>query len=168
VSVKPEDLGWEARRAYDMWREVGLSESAAMQALRDDGVLARDAAARGAARSVDPERERLAEAFRELGLSEAVAGAAADGRDGPSRGSQSGVAESLSAVQAENARLIETVEHLAAAKRQQGVGVRRGETADQVALRSAAWAVIGKMPNPAMKLRVAMALEAKWPGVTGA
>jgi hypothetical protein len=39
VTVKPDELNPEQRRAFDTWRAVGLSESATMNALIEDGVI---------------------------------------------------------------------------------------------------------------------------------
>jgi hypothetical protein len=37
--VKPEDLNAAQRKQFGVWRELGLSEEAALDALREDGWL---------------------------------------------------------------------------------------------------------------------------------
>jgi hypothetical protein len=70
--VKPEDLRGKARELYQTWRGLGLSESAAMEQVREAGLL----------RERRSEHDRLRETFIGLGLSERAAEVAAAGRDG--------------------------------------------------------------------------------------
>jgi hypothetical protein len=67
--TRPEDLTGEARDRFQVWRTLGLSESAALDQLRRDGVLA----------EADPV-DQLTESFRALGLSPSAAKTAALGR----------------------------------------------------------------------------------------
>jgi hypothetical protein len=70
--MRPDDLRGTARDSYDTWRRLGLSESAAMNALVEDGVVQLS------------QHDRLVKNFREtFGLSERAAEIAAAGRDGP-------------------------------------------------------------------------------------
>jgi hypothetical protein len=71
VTVGPNDLRGAARDSYDMWRSLGLSESAAMNALIEDGLVELS------------DHDRLVRNFRStFGLSEAQAERAARGRGG--------------------------------------------------------------------------------------
>jgi hypothetical protein len=73
--VRPEDLPVEAASAYRVWRNVfGLSESAALVAVQQDGLVEVS------------EGDRLAGSFgRIFGLSTEAARVAAEGRNGPLR-----------------------------------------------------------------------------------
>jgi hypothetical protein len=66
--VDPKSLSGEALRRYDTWRTLGLSESAAIEELRRDGLIEEDGF------------ERAVGLFMRLGLSEAEARTAAVGR----------------------------------------------------------------------------------------
>ena len=92
--MQPEDLNPEQRSAYNVWRWMGLSESAALNALREDGLLP------------TTEHDQLTRAFRGVfRMSEGAARVAADGRGGPSVRPVSQVA-GRPAVSAENAETI--------------------------------------------------------------
>jgi hypothetical protein len=72
--IKPNDLNREQREAYDTWRAIGLTESAALAALVDAGLIRLS------------EEDKLARRFQDIfGLSESAAQRAVDGRDGPTR-----------------------------------------------------------------------------------
>jgi hypothetical protein len=68
---KPSDLNPTQRKSYDLWRDLGLTKAAAMNALVEDGVVRLS------------EEEKLARRFSSIfGLSEEAAEFAARGRDG--------------------------------------------------------------------------------------
>jgi hypothetical protein len=68
--MRPDDLRGSARDSYEMWRRLGLSEHAAMDALIEDGLMSLT------------DDEQLARSFQRLfGLSEEAAKTAAGGRD---------------------------------------------------------------------------------------
>jgi hypothetical protein len=68
--TQPEDLKGEARKRWEIWTALGLSEAAAMDQVRADGLLP----------AGDPV-DTLTESFRALGLSDEAARVAAVGRD---------------------------------------------------------------------------------------
>ena len=70
--VRPEDLEGEARRRYDTWRAVGLTEAGAMQVLREEGTLV----------SSGPGESGLASSLQgAFGLTKREAAVAAGGRE---------------------------------------------------------------------------------------
>ena len=80
MSVSPKDLRGTARRLFDTWRLIGMSESATIDMLRRDGWLGPEGVHVTEADPVDG--SRLATAFRALGLSEGAARTAVVGHGG--------------------------------------------------------------------------------------
>jgi len=121
---KPSDLNPTQRKSYDLWRDLGLTEAAAMNALVEDGVIRLS------------EEEKLARSFRETwGLSEAQAEIAVRGRDGGSSPRPVSEASSSWLKPGDNERLISIIEQW----RQDLVAhgqlcVERGETRELAAL----------------------------------
>jgi hypothetical protein len=142
-AVKPEDLGPKERRAFDMWRTIGLTEAAAMQALRDDGLLPVS------------EHDRAMRVYRDLGLSESAAEIAVAGRDGTRRPTS----ERGSGLQADVDALKHKVTEVAEEYQ------RRGEP-ELVAYEKAARRVLQAMPTGQMLWMVANVLEGWRPGIT--
>jgi hypothetical protein len=68
MNVDPKSLSGEARRRYDTWRTLGLSEAAAIEELRCDGLVEEDGF------------DRAVRRFVRLGMSESAARTAAVGR----------------------------------------------------------------------------------------
>jgi hypothetical protein len=69
--IKPSDLTAEQRRAFDVWRRLGLSESSALLAMEQDGVIPVS------------EQDRQARMFTNaFGLTASEARRAVEGRDG--------------------------------------------------------------------------------------
>jgi hypothetical protein len=139
MSVKPGDLNGEQRKAFETWRSLGLSESAAMDCLITDGVVAVS------------EEEQLARSLSStFGLSEAAAEAAARGRDGGPPSSRP-VSESQPARQAEDRRrLMAVIEAWAADLREDGpLGIERGESKELASLRAAYGKALGAARNHA-------------------
>jgi hypothetical protein len=155
--IKPQDLRGEARRMFDVWRSVGLSESATIQMLLDDGVIPMS------------NHDQLVANFMSLGLSASEAQIAADGRGGRSRTptGHSTSAASIAEETVESRALVDTVRELAeAALRRGGVSPRRGERRDLAAAREAAWKVIIRLPpSVAATMWATRVVEAAWPGV---
>ncbi len=146
TAPKLGELGPEARRRYDMWRTIGLSEAAAMQALRDDGLLQESA------------HDRAVEMYRSLGLSGAAADVAASGRDGGRRSvsERSGAGD----LQTNADALKRKVTELAETYMRQGEGQLR-------AYERAAQQVLKVMGSGQQLWAVANILEGWRPGVTG-
>jgi hypothetical protein len=153
--MRPEDLRGSARDSYHMWRELGLSERAAMNALVEDGLVAMSA------------QDCLVENFKNLGLSESEAEIAADGRHGPSRWPASTSARSVAETTVESRALVSTVREVAeSALRRGGIRARRGESHELAAVREAAWKVIIRLPSTVgATVWAAKVVEAAWPGV---
>ncbi|GAA2726352.1 hypothetical protein [Actinocorallia aurantiaca] len=72
--MSAEELTGQARSLYESWRELGLSESAALDAVTESGLI----------RESTAPADRLEAAFTEMGLTESAARRAAAGR-GPVR-----------------------------------------------------------------------------------
>lgn len=140
------ELGPEARRRYDAWRTIGLSESAAMQALRDDGLLQESA------------HDRAVEVYRSLGLSDAAAEVAASGRDGVRRplSERSGDGDLQANVDALKRKVIELAETY----------MHQGEP-ELRAYERAARQVLDASRSGQLLWTVANILEGWRPGVTG-
>jgi hypothetical protein len=146
--IKPSDLNPTQRKSYDLWRDLGLTESAAMNALVEDGVIRLS------------EEEKLARSFRDTwGLSEAQAEIAARGRDsGPS---SRPVSESLAGLRPDPANIplvVAKVEELATEQRSRGASVER-------ALYEAAFAVMHAQLDERTADWVVKVVEKRWPGV---
>jgi hypothetical protein len=156
--MRPDDLHGGARDSYDTWRRLGLSEQAAMDVLREDGLL-----------PPESDHDRLVANFMMLGLSASEAEVAAVGRDGTRRrhvGAPPSTA-SIAERTAENRALVSTVQELAeAALARDNVQRRTGETRELAAVREAAWKVIIRLPaTVAATMWAARVVEAAWPGV---
>jgi hypothetical protein len=106
--IKSQDLNPKQRRAFDMWRRLGLSEQSALRAMEQDGQVTLS------------EEERQARMFSEVfGLSPSGARHAVKGLDGPSRRPASGpvseAGRSSSRPEAGDAlRVVRKIEELAA------------------------------------------------------
>jgi len=148
VTVKPHELDPEQRRAFDTWRAVGLSESAAMTALIEDGVITLS------------EHEHLARRFQDIfGLSEEAAQIAAAGRDGAPQKAPSAVSEvagrSASPLKpGDNDRLISLIEQWASDIRFRGetLLIHNGESREQASRRAAYYKVLGAAQNDFQRL----------------
>jgi hypothetical protein len=149
--IKPDELSGDARRFYDTWRRIGLSESQALETLRRDGLVeTRD-------------YDRTVNMFRNVfGLSEATATRAAEGRDGlsrrPASGPRSEPGRSSSRPEAGDAfRVVRKIEELAA-------GMCSG-VSEEKALREAAFAVIRAAPDDWTQEWAAKVIEHRWPAL---
>jgi hypothetical protein len=147
--IKPNELNPEQRRAFETWRAVGLSESAAMNALIEDGVITLS------------EDEHLARRFQDMfGLSEEAAQIAAAGRDGaPHRAASSPVSEvagrSASPLKpGDNHRLISLIEQWASDIRFRGetLLIHNGESREQASRRAAYYKVFAAAQNDFQRL----------------
>jgi hypothetical protein len=156
--IKPGDLNRKQREMFDTWRSLGLSESAAMDALREDGLVAMS------------DHDRLVANFVSLGLSASEAETAAHGR-GPrlARGTTTRspgvtVAETL---QDNRQRLIENIERIAQQIRWSGstLCVWNGESREQASLREAYYEAFRLAPDDATKLWVIGVVQSRWPGL---
>jgi hypothetical protein len=149
VTVRPDDLRGAARDSYDTWRSIGLSESAAMNALVEDGVITLS------------EEERQARMFSDVfGLSEAEARRAAAGRDG-CRTASGLVSEALGRSAAvphpgDALRLVAKIEELAASVRGRGGSFEE-------AVKAAVWTVFEAAPDEASQDWVAAVAHRRWP-----
>jgi hypothetical protein len=130
--MRPEDLPAEAASAFRVWRNTfGLSESAALAAVQQDGLVQL------------PEHDQLARTYREVfDLSEGAARVAANGRRGPSVRPTSEVAGRAVAgpKPGANDRLIRIIEAWAQDLRDgrgSGLCIERGETLELASLRAA-------------------------------
>ncbi len=83
--TRPEDLRGDALATYETWRSLGLTESMALAEVVDAGHVEVDGF------------DRLAGAFRGLGLSESAARVATIGRDGTESAARRGFAETAKA-----------------------------------------------------------------------
>jgi hypothetical protein len=149
VTVKPDELNPGQRRVFDTWRAVGLSESAAMNALIEDGVITLS------------EDEHLARRFQDMfGLSEKAAQIAAAGRDGARhRAASSAVSEvggrSASPLKpGDNDRLISLIEQWASDIRFRGetLLIYSGESREQASRRAAYYKVLAAAQNDLQRL----------------
>jgi len=86
--TRPEDLRGEALQAFETWRSLGLSESMALAEVVDAGQVEVDGF------------DRMAAAFRGLGLSESAARVATIGRDVSESAARRGFAETAKASRA--------------------------------------------------------------------
>jgi hypothetical protein len=149
--IKSQDLNPKQRRAFDMWRRLGLSEQSALRAMEQDGQITLS------------EDERQARMFSEVfGLSPSGARRAVEGRDGPSRRPASGpVAEagrSSSRPEPGDAlRVVRKIEELAA-------GMCSG-VSEEKALGEAAFAVFRGAPDDWTQEWVAKVIEHRWPAL---
>jgi hypothetical protein len=149
--VQPEDLSAEAASAFRVWRWMGVSESAVMDLLHEDGLLP------------TTELDQLTKTFREVfDMSKGAARVAADGRGGPSLRPVSETAgRSSAAPQPGDAlRLVVKIEELAANLCRRGVS-------DEKALREAAFAVFQAAPDDQTQDWVAQVTGRRWPGLWG-
>jgi hypothetical protein len=148
-------LNSEQRRAFETWRAVGLSESAAMNALIEDGVITLS------------EDEHLAQRFQDtFGLSEEAAQIAAAGRQGAPHSPVSEVAGRPAAgpKPGDNDRLIRIIEAWAQDLRAHGqLCVERGESRELAALREAYGKVLLRAENDVQAMWVIRVAEARWP-----
>src|SRR5688572_26866205 len=101
--IKPDDLNRKQREHFDIWRELGLSEEAALAALREDGLIQ------------ESDHDQLVANFVNLGLSGSAAEIAANGRDGPHRrpASRAVSSDAVTNYQRENEMLVAKVRELA-------------------------------------------------------
>lgn len=147
--IKPEDLDGDARRLYESWRSLGLSESTVMESLRRDGWIPTN------------DHDRLVRTFREVfGLSEEAAEAAACGRGGPSVRRVSEVA-GRSAARPEPGdawKLVAKIEEFASDLCRRGVSEKK-------ALREAAFTVFRAMHSDQAQEWVAKLIDLRWPGL---
>jgi hypothetical protein len=149
--MRPEDLPADAPAAFSVWRWMGVSESAAMDLLHEDGLLP------------ITEHDQLTGMFRKVfSMSEGAARVAADGRGGPSPRPVSEVAgRSSAAPQPGDAlRLVVKIEELAADLCRRGVS-------EEKALREAAFAVFESAPDDQNQDCVAQVAGRRWPGLWG-
>jgi hypothetical protein len=149
--TKSEELRGDARASFDMWRRLGLSEQAAMDALIEDGVITLS------------EDERQARMFYKVfGLSESEAQRAVDGRDGPSLQPVSEAPRRSSArpEPGDALKLVRKVEELAVDLCHRGVS-------EEKALREAAFAVFEAAPDDSTQEWVAAVTGRRWPGLWG-
>ena len=151
--IKPEDLNPTQRRAFDMWRRLGLSTESTLRALEQDGQITLSA------------EERQARVFSEVfGLSASAARRAVEGRDGPSRRPASGpvseVAVRLSAEPqpGDALQLVGKIEELAAELCRRGLS-------EEKSLREAAFAVFRVAPDDWTQEWVAKVIEHRWPAL---
>ena len=155
--TNPADLNRTQCEAFAIWIELGLSESAALGALREDGLIPTN------------DHDRLVANFVSLGLSASEAEVAADGRDGESRSTHSRTVSpgSIAEGTAESRALIATVREIAeSALRHGGSRPRCGESGELAAVREAAWKVIIRLPaTVAATVWAARVIEAASPGV---
>jgi hypothetical protein len=149
--IKSQDLNPKQRRAFDMWRRLGLSEQSALRAMEQDGQVTLS------------EEERQARMFSEVfGLSPSGARHAVKGLDGPSRRPASGpvseAGRSSSRPEAGDAlRVVRKIEELAA-------GMCSG-VSEEKALREAAFAVFRVAPDDWTQEWVAKVIEHRWPAL---
>ena len=156
--MRPDDLRGRARDTYEIWRRLGLSEQAAIEVLRDDGLIPMS------------DHDCLVANFMRLGLSASEAETAAHGRGPrlvrdmtrPSPGAT--VGETL---QDNRRRLIENIERIAYDIRQSGatLGLWNGESREQASLREAYYQAFRLAPDDATKLWVIAVVESRWPGL---
>jgi hypothetical protein len=150
VTIRPDDLRGEAADAYRVWRNTfGLSESAALAAVQQDGLVQLS------------EHDQLARTFREVfDMSESAARVAADGRGGPSVRPVSQVAGRSSAgpQPGDALQMIGKIEELAADLCRRGVSEER-------ALQEAAFAVFQGAPDDQTQEWVAQVTGRRWPGL---
>jgi hypothetical protein len=149
--MRPNDLRGAARDAYDTWRSIGLSESAAMNALVEDGVITLS------------EDEKLGRRFQIIfGLSESEARRAVHGHGGSSVPPVSETAgrSSGSPQPGDALRLVGKIEELVAGL------CRRGVSEDE-AVRTAAFALFEAAPNDSAQDWVAQVTGRRWPGLWG-
>jgi hypothetical protein len=153
--IKPEDLRGDARRMFDVWRSIGMSESATMEMLREDGLIPIS------------ERDRMVEFCKSMGLSPAEAEIAADCRDGPSPRLVPTSSKAVAEATVESRALVSTVRELAESTlRRGGVRPRPSETQDLAAVRESAWKVILRLPpTVAATMWAARVVQTAWPGV---
>jgi hypothetical protein len=123
--IEPQDLQGDARRMFDAWISIGLTEQAALESLARDGFIH------------ESDDDRLVRNFQELGLSLTEARIAAAGRDGPRlRPVQ---AASIAEGSPQARALVETVRELADSALRRGCVRPRGrETRELAAVREAA------------------------------
>jgi hypothetical protein len=149
MSVKPEDLNREQRKAYDTWRSIGLTEAAAMNALVEDGLVELS------------EEETLAKRFQAIfpGTSDAAAKSAARGRDGGP--SARPVSEANTG---DNQRLIALIEQWQQDLLARGqLCIDRGESREQAALKEAFGKVFLSARNLAESAWILGVATARWP-----
>jgi hypothetical protein len=155
--MRPDDLRGRARDSYEIWRRLGLSEQAAMDVLREDGLIPMG------------DHDRLVANFVSLGLSASEALTAAHGRSGGMHTPTGQVASAASLAEetTESRALVETVQELAVGALRRGtVSPRFGETRELAAVREAAWRVILKLPpTTAATLWAVRVIEAAFPDV---
>jgi hypothetical protein len=155
--IKPSDLNRKQREAFNVWRSLGLSESAAMDALREDGLIQ------------ESDHDRLVANFVRLGLTASEAEIAAHGRGGRSRTpiGHSTAAASIAEETVESRALVDTVRELAEGALCCGkVCPQPGETRELAAVREAAWKVIIKLSaTEAATVWAVRVVEAAWPNV---
>jgi hypothetical protein len=152
-------LNRKQREMFDVWVELGLSESAALDALREDGLLPSAS-----------DHDRLVETFKDLGLSQSAAETAAHGR-GPrpvnGMAAQSTAATVAETLQNNRRRLIENIERIAYDIRQSGstLCLWNGESREQASLREAYYEAFRLAPDDATKSWVLDVVESRWPGL---
>lgn len=147
---KPEDLDQRQRASYSLWRALGLSESSAMNALVEDGVLR------------VPERDQFVGTFRELGLSESAAETAARGRERPSS-LRSASESSRSSWRPEPGDALTLVARI---QKEADSLVGRG-VEETTALRESVYAAVSHMPTAVLADWVAAVAGRRWPALYG-
>jgi hypothetical protein len=151
--MRREDLNAEQRKAFDMWRRLGLSEQSALRAMEQDGQIQ--------VSEEDGQARMFSEVF---GLSASAARRAVEGRDGPSRRPASGpvseVAVRLSAgpQPGDALQLVGKIEELAAELCRRGLS-------EEKSLREAAFAVFRVAPDDWTQEWVAKVIEHRWPAL---
>jgi hypothetical protein len=148
--MQPEDLNPEQRSAYNVWRWMGLSESAALNALREDGLLQ------------TTDHDQFTEMFRKVfGMSEGAARVAADGRAGRSARSVSEAGRSFPKPEPGDAlRLVRRIEEMVTDLGRRGVD-------ETTAVKDAVYAAVRAMPDDSSADWVAAVAGRRWTGLFG-
>jgi hypothetical protein len=147
--VQPKDLSEEAASAFEVYRWMGVSESAAMDLLRADGLVEESGVDESGVGGLAGSLGNI------FGLSEAAARVASRGR-----GSVSEVAVRSSAglQPGDGLRLVSKIEEVAAELCRRGVS-------EEKALREAAFAVFQAAPDDQTQEWVAQVMCRRWPGL---
>jgi hypothetical protein len=148
--TKPDELREDARDSYDMWRRLGLSEQAAMNALIEDGLIPLS------------EEDRLARNLQSIfRLNEDQARRAAAGRVGGSSSRPVSEAPSLASLKTDPSN----IRHVVAAIEEIASGLCREGAAEDRALREAAVKVMLKVPDDRTADWVARVAHRFWPSI---
>jgi hypothetical protein len=147
--TKPNELSGDARRFYDTWRRIGLSEAQAIETLRRDGLIETS------------DYDRTVNIFRTVfHLSESAARLASDGREAPSaRSVLRGERSSVGPEPGDNLRLVAKIEELAS-------DICSGGASKDAALQAAFFHVFDAAPH-SLKDWVAGIAGRRWPKLFG-